>query len=83
MDLFHYLDVFCFGYDLCFNLLNTFVEVASRFGIPLAEEKKVLPYFCLDFLRISIDSVKMCFILPEEMLLKIRGYVGKKENYLV
>lgn len=27
------------GSDLCFNVLNRFVEVESHFGIPLAEEK--------------------------------------------
>lgn len=47
------------------------MEVCRCFGIPLAEEKTVLPCRVIKFLGITIDTVTMEFRLPFEKVQKM------------
>lgn len=48
--------------------INLLVKAFNKFGIPLAEEKTKGPSRVLDFLGITLDSVKMQASLPLDKL---------------
>lgn len=55
--------------------INSLVKGFKTFGIPLAEEKTKGPSRVLDFLGITLDSVKMQASLPLDKLERIRGFI--------
>ena len=74
----HYLDDFLImappspDSRVCLGNLNTFKEVCSQLGIPLAEEKLEGPSQRLTFLGIILDTQQMEARLPEDKLSRIR-----------
>lgn len=71
----HILDDFLFvgpsNYDQCLMELNKFLTMAKDLGIPIKQEKTVLPCTTLSFVGIEIDSILMEKRLPSEKLTKI------------
>ncbi|XP_052398873.1 uncharacterized protein LOC127946375 [Carassius gibelio] len=55
--------------------INSLVKAFNKFGIPLAEEKTKGPFHVLDFVGITLDSVKMQASLPLDKLERIRGFI--------
>lgn len=81
VNILHYLDDFSFigkpdSLD-CLVALNQFKDIANYFGIPIAEEKTVLPCCGLEFFGITIDSNSMEFRLPVDKLLRIKSLLEK------
>ena len=74
----HYLDDFLImappspDSRVCLGNLNTFKEICSQLGIPLAEEKLEGPSQRLTFLGIVLDTQQMEARLPEDKLSRIR-----------
>ncbi|XP_041435508.1 uncharacterized protein LOC121399294 isoform X1 [Xenopus laevis] len=68
----HYLDDFlCVGPSdsaLCGVLLQTLCEVASEFGVPLANDKTEGPTTCLKFLGIEIDTIQQECRIPQDKI---------------
>lgn len=73
----HILDDFLFvgpsNYDRCLLDLNKFLNMAKDIGIPIKQEKTVLPCTTLNFVGIEIDSILMEKRLPSDKLIKISG----------
>lgn len=71
----HILDDFLFvgpsNYDQCLMELNKFLTMAKDLGIPIKQEKTVLPCTTLSFVGIEIDSILMEKRLPSDKLTKI------------
>ena len=93
----HYLDDFLImappspDSHVCLGNLNTFKEVCSQLGIPLAEEKLEGPSQRLTFLGIVLDTQQMEAWLPEDKLSRIQTQLStwlgrrkatKREYYL-
>ena len=70
----HYLDDFLFaGADTtsnCSKLMNTFTEVCSQLGVPIADDKTEGPSTRITYLGLSIDTEKMLIQIPDE---KVQG----------
>ena len=66
----HYLDDFLFaGADKtsnCSKLMNTFTEVCSQLGVPIAEDKTEGPSTRITYLGVLIDTEKMLIQIPDE-----------------
>lgn len=79
--LVHYLDDFLFvgaaSSNACLNVMQQFFDMCSYFNFPLAHEKTVWPCTKLEFLGISIDSVRMEFSLPENKLVRMLDLLQK------
>lgn len=77
----HYQDDFHFisypDSPYCLGALNKFRDITTLFGIPLAEEKSVLPCTCLEFIGITIDTSMMDFRHPEEKKVKTKLLLEK------
>ena len=75
-NVIHYLDDFLFGGEdnttQCFDTLTTFQKVCKKWGVPLAEDKTVLPVKTLTFLGIEFDTVAMELRLTCEKLTELR-----------
>jgi hypothetical protein len=75
-NIIYYLDDFLFGGEdsttQCFDALTTFQKVRKKWGVPLAEEKTVLPVKTLTFSGIEFDTVAMELRLPCEKLTELR-----------
>jgi hypothetical protein len=75
-NIIHYLDDFLLGGEdsttQCFDALTTFQKVCKKWGVPLAEEKTVLPVKTLTFSGIEFDTVAMELRLPCEKLTELR-----------
>jgi hypothetical protein len=69
-DIDHYLDDFLFaGADTtsnCSKLMNTFTEVYSQLGVPIADDKTEGPSTMITFLGLLIDTEKMLIQIPDE-----------------
>lgn len=52
--------------DECMYFFTEFQVVCHTFGVPLANEKSVLPTTCLEFLGVTIDTDLMQFRLPPQ-----------------
>ena len=84
--LLHYLDDFLTigppGSADCGRTLHLIIEVCRYLGIPLALEKEEGPTTMLDFLGITLDTVKMEARLPDDKLSRIRNdiraWLGRK-----
>ena len=75
-NILHYLDDFLFvgevGTNQCANLLKTFTNVCQNWGVPLAEDKTVLPVEILTFLGIEFDTIATELRLPKVKLIEIK-----------
>ncbi|XP_021350001.1 uncharacterized protein LOC110448201 isoform X1 [Mizuhopecten yessoensis] len=75
-DLDHYLDDFFFAgradSSACLELMHNFTHVCSEIGVPIAEEKTVLPTPVLIFLGLEIDTNKMEIRIPQDKLASLR-----------
>lgn len=65
----HYLDDFIFvgrsGSQDCVTLMFQFESLASKMGVPLAEEKTTRPTTRHTYLGFEIDTVDMTIIINE------------------
>ena len=68
----HYLDDWLFispqDIKFCRHVLAKFFALCSFLGIPVADEKTVLPCTCLTFLGLQIDTVKQEVQVPRDKL---------------
>ena len=68
----HYLDDFLFaGADKtsnCSKLMNTFTEVCSQLGVPIADDKTEGPSTMITCLGLIIDTEKMSIQIPDEIV---------------
>ena len=75
-NLLHYLDDFLFAgkndSNDCLKLLQSFREICSTLGVPLAEDKTVGPCTVLCFLGFEIDTIEMTIKIPSQKVLDIR-----------
>ena len=55
----------------CGQSLNALIKLCSDVGVPIQDEKTVLPATCLEFMGISIDTEIMELRLPSDKLEKI------------
>ena len=73
--LLHYLDDFFLvgppDSPLCGTSLNLFIQVAARLGTVVAPEKVEGPITTLDFLGLTLDSVKQEIRLPPNKLQEV------------
>jgi hypothetical protein len=74
-NILHYLDDFLFGGETntstCKETPDTFKDICSVWGVPLAEDKTVEPVEVLTFLGIEFDTIRMELRLPKEKLFAI------------
>jgi len=72
----HVLDDFLFvgppNSYLCLQTLQQFLSMADDIGIPIKNEKTVLPTTVITFLGLELDTVAMELRLPEDKLIKLR-----------
>lgn len=72
----HYLDDFFFAgrenTSVCANLMYNFEQLCKELGVPIAEDKTVLPTPVLVFLGLEIDSILMQIRIPQEKLSSLR-----------
>ena len=82
----HYLDDFLLigppHSPACQQNLNTFIQLCTNLGVPLASEKIEGPSTSLTFLGITLDTANMEIRLPQDKLLRIKAsltkWIGKK-----
>ena len=77
--LLHYLDDFLTmgkpQASECYSNLTTMKQVCQLLGVPLAAEKVEGPSTCLEFLAITLDTIRMETRLPEEKLSRLKTTV--------
>lgn len=78
----HYLDDFLFGGAAestgCQNLLDTFHQVCSELGVPIASEKTVFPTTSLIYLGLKLDTTAMTMIsVPEEKVVRTKHRIDE------
>lgn len=69
----HVLDDFLFlapTFESCKLALNSFLALCGNIGVPIAHEKTMGPSTCLEFLGITLDSIKQEARLPIDKLEK-------------
>ena len=75
----HYLDYFIFAGETLTNdfeiLMNTFLKISEKLGVPIAENKTVYPTTVLTFLGLEIDTVLMVVRITSCKLLKLKSYI--------
>jgi len=84
----HYLDDFLFGgratSQHCQSALDRFMDTCKALGIPIAEEKTVLPCTRLTFLGIEIDTEAMLIRIPMDKIercnLILRNILAKNKT---
>ena len=73
--LIHYLNDFFLAAPLqsfpCQHDLDTFLQVASKLGVPVAMEKVEGPVTAMSFLGLILDSVKQEICLPPDKLAEL------------
>ena len=87
----HILDDFLFvgpqDYEACLFHLDKFINMADILGVPMKQEKTVLPCTWLTFVRIELDSEQIEKQLSIDKLFKIRNllkeYKKRREVKLV
>ena len=76
----HILDDFLFvgppNYEACLSHLDKFLHMANVLGVPIKEEKTVLPCTTLTFVGIELDSEQMEKRLPVDKIVKIRNLLN-------
>ncbi|CAJ0928566.1 unnamed protein product [Ranitomeya imitator] len=64
-------------------MLNIFIGMCKYFGVPVADEKTVLPTTVIEFLEITLYSSTMECRLPEEKNIRLRAallnFITKKK----
>ena len=71
----HILDDFLFltpSRDKCHKDLDNFIKLCNEVGVPIADEKTVGPATCLQFVGITLDTINMHALLPEDKLARCR-----------
>ena len=63
------------GTSQCLNSLNTFSDVCKKWGVPLAEDKTVIPTEMLTFHGVEIDTITMQLRLPQNKLVEIKDRI--------
>ncbi len=70
----HILDDFLFfgppQSSICLNSLNSFLLLAKSVGLPIKEEKTVLPSTVVEMHGITFDSINMSLSLPQDKVLR-------------
>jgi hypothetical protein len=73
----HYLDDFIFAgsesNNNCKILMDTFMNISSKLGVPIAENKTVWPTTFLTFLGLDIDTLIMVVKIPADKLCKLKA----------
>ena len=64
----------------CGQSLNALIKLCSDVGVPIQDEKTVLPATCLEFMGISIDTEIMELRLPFNKLEKIKLKIVQMPN---
>ena len=85
-QILHYLDDFLLigppRSPECQQNLNTFMQLCTNLGVPLAPNKMEGPSTSLTFLGITLDTANMEIKLPEDKMLRIKAsltkWLGKK-----
>lgn len=76
----HYLDDFLLigppQSPVCQHNLNTFMQLCTNLGVPLASEKIEGPSTSLTFLGITLDTANMEIKLPQDKLLRIKAILA-------
>ena len=65
----HYLDDYIWGsrlFAICQAAFNTVVSTSQEIGLPLAPEKMVPPCQVIDFLGLTIDTIRMAIAIPQD-----------------
>ena len=65
----NYLDDFLFAAyakAICNNMIQTFLDICSDIGVPIASEKTVWADSIIEFLGILLDGIRMILGIPEE-----------------
>ena len=57
---------------LCGQTLSNFLDLSTDIGLPIKQEKTVLPTTSITFLGLELDSEKMVIRLPEDKLVKLK-----------
>ena len=79
----HILDDFLFlakSQDKCSSTLDSFLNMATDIGVPIAEEKTVQPTQCIIFMGIELDSLLFEARLPQDKLQKCRALIREFLN---
>lgn len=78
-QVFHYLDDFLIvaqpDSPQCKEELHKLLQMFSRLGVPIAEEKLEGPSVCLTFLGIELDTERMVRRLPSGKLTELQGLI--------
>jgi hypothetical protein len=73
----HYLDDFIFAgsesNNNCKILIDTFMNISSKLGVPISENKTVWPTTFLTFLGLDIDTLLMVVKIPADKLCKLKA----------
>lgn len=83
----HVLDDFLFvgqgNSPLCSQTLSSFLNLSTDIGLPIKQEKTVLPTTSITFLGLELDSAKMVIRLPEDKLVKLKdklAYIANRKK---
>ena len=79
----HILDDFLFlakSQGKCSSTLDSFLNMATDIGVPIAEEKTVQPTQCIIFMGIELDSLLFEARLPQDKLQKCRALIREFLN---
>ena len=80
-DIYHYLDDFATlglpNSEQCGWNLHTLQSVCQKLGIPLAAEKQAGPSTTIEFLGITIDTIRQELRLPYDKLERLQSLLGE------
>ena len=72
----HYLDdIFFVGEsntNQCQNLMDIFINVCERMGVPIAHEKTEGPKTIIEYLGLTIDTEKMLIQIPIDKIVELK-----------
>ena len=66
--------------DKCRRDLDNFIKLCNEVGVPITDEKTVSAAICLQFARITLDTINMHAHLPEDKLAGCRGLLTEFFN---
>ena len=76
----HVLDDFLFvgpSFRMCQLALNSFTDLCSYLGVPLAPDKTMGPVQALPFVGVYLDTLDMSASLPEDKIIKFQNYISQ------
>jgi hypothetical protein len=80
----HVLDDFLFvgqgNSPLCGQTLSSFLDLLTDIGLPIKQEKTVLPTTAIIFLGLELGSEKMKIRLPEDKMVKLKDKLAYIAN---